>query len=593
VPESTTTFRLDAFHPPANQQDLPTAELQEQFDWLWSTNVDGFVRQGIVGNPWNATYQSNQTSYYNELDTDLPPSAAAVAILWSAFPNRITEYFGDASSTPNPYGFDTAQLRQLADTAELNGKSFPQIPQIRCPELDWSGQLQDFGPFGPRGWQDEYCEWSVTRDQNGSIVRVDFTAENPEYWYTLWRVDPETAAAIYQETLNFDAPPERQIEVTVEDLQLVDPSTGQPVIDPSTGRPAYNPFNKWNSGPVSLRGAAGASGGAMHLTSTPNTVQTEIALGAGASVLRQSGNGDPQALICCGLFGQNFRHSDPHIGQIDNIVVSQGNQIALTDPIALYMQMPDLSGYALPDDPNLPPGAQPSDCWHVVRGAETVVDPVTGQDYPGNMLLHGVFQLPLSWIEAGVSFTVGDITINGEPIAWGAQITETLGMGTFARPIAAATPSQQPCAGTPDVALAAPEQCMHEALWDGYYNTDVPNPVGHPMSAASNTVIVAPIVGQGESARLVMTCGSVTLGPNGEPPSVVFPPGDVKAEVEGVVDVTYAVPGNSYPSDSQALVLAVEVAAHAQTGLRSVQVTNFGQHPGEPAPAFLNVVAQS
>jgi hypothetical protein len=593
VPESTTTYRLDAFHAPANQQDLPDPLLQEQFDELWSTNVDGFVRQAIVGNPWNATYQSNQTSYYNELEVDIPSDAAPVAILWNAFPNRISEYFGADSSTPNPYNFDVGRLRQLADTAELDGKSFPQIPQVRCPEPDWSGPLQDYGPFGPRGWQDEYCEWSVTRDANGSIVRVDFTAENPEYWYTLWRVDPETAAAVYEQTLNFDAPPERQIKVTVEDLQLVDPSSGEPVIDPSTGRPAYNPFNKWNSGTVSVRGTATDSGGAMHLTSTPNTVQTEIALGAGASVLRQVGNGDPQALICCGQYGQNFRHSDPHIGQVDNIVVSEGNLIALTDPIALYMQMPDLSGYELPDDPKLPPDAQPSDCWHVLRGVETMTDPVTGQPYPGNMLLHCVFQLPLAWIEAGVSFAVGDIRINGEPIAWGSQIVETLGMGTFARPIPAPTPQEQPCVGTPNVSLAAPEQSMHEALWDAYYATNVPNPVGHPMNAASNTVIVAPIVEQGGSARLVVTCGSVTLGPNDEPPSVVFPPGDVRAEVENVIDVTYAVPGNSYPSESQALFLVVDVAPDAATGLREIQVTNFGQQPGEPAPAFLAVVAPS
>lgn len=585
-------YHLDAFHPPANQQDLSDPAEQAAFNALWSTNVDGFVRQGIVGDPWNATYQSSQTSYYNELEVAIPTTAAPVLIDWNAFPNRIQQYFGAGASPPNPYNLAPDQILELADTGSLAGKSFPQIPTTRCPEPDWSSTPEDYGPFGPRGWQDEYCEWSVARDENGAIVRVDFTCENPEYWYTLWRISPETAAQVYEQTLNAGAPPERQITVAVEDLQLVDHSTGEPVVDPSTGRPAYNPLNKWNSGPFSTRtGSATDSGGAMHLTSTPNTVQTEIGLGAGASVLRTVGNANPQVLICCGQYGQNFRHSDPHIGQIDNIVVSRGNDIALTDPVGLYIQMPDFSGYALPPDPNLPPGAQPSDCWQVVRGLETIPDPVTGGTFPGNMILHVAFQLPQAWLDAGVSFTVGDITVNGERINWAAQIAETFNMGTFARPIPSAVPDPQPCVGTPAQSLAAPQQMMYEVLWDAYYNTSVPNPVGHPISLASNTVIVAPIVEQGTSARLVLTCGTVTLGPNGEYPTVVFPPGTtIVATVESVTNVTYAVPGNSYPSDSQALVLYVDVSPDAPTGLWGLEVTNFGQPTGEMAPALLNVV---
>jgi hypothetical protein len=525
----------------------------------------------------------------------VPSTAAAVAIDWSAFPNRIQQYFSAGASPPNPYKYLRDQILELADTGLFEGESFPQIPATRCPEPDWTGALVDYGPYGPRGWQDEYCEWSVVRDESGAIVRVDFTCENPEYWYALWRINPTTAAQVYEKTMNAGAPSGQKISVTLADLQLVDPSTGKPVIDPETGRPAYNPLNKWNSGPFSTRtGSAGDAGGAMHLTSTPNTVQTEIGLGGGASVLRTIGNADPQALICCGQYGQNFRHSDPHIGQIVNIVVSRGNTVALTDPIGLYIQMPDFNGYKLPQDSKLPRGAQASDCWHVVRGRETIKDPVTGGTFPGNMILHAVFQLPQAWLEAGVSFTVGDITINGEPIKWAAQIAETFNMGTFARPIPSPIPTPQPCVAAlpPAQSLAAPQQMMYEVLWDAYYNTAVQNPVGDAMSLASNTVIVAPTVEQGASAEVVLTCAGVTLGPNNELPGVVFPPGDkIVAEVRSVTDVTYAVPGNSYPSESQAVLLRVTVASDAPIGLSGVQVTNYGQKTGETAPALLNVVA--
>jgi hypothetical protein len=168
-------------------------------------------------------------------------------------------------------------------------------------------------------------------------------------------------------------------------------------------------------------------------------------------------------------------------------------------------------------------------------------------------------------------------------------------MGTFARPIPSAVPAAQPCVVNldPPQALAAPQQAMHAVLWDAYYNTSVPNPVDHPISLASNTVIVAPMVEQGSSAQLVLTCGTVVLGENQEPPTVVFVSagGDkIVASVTRVTDVNYAVPGNSYPSDSQALAITIDVPADAETGLWGVQVTNAGQQPGEIAPALLHVV---
>ena len=133
-----STYRLAAFHTPALQDDLANQAEQKALDALWTTNVDGFVQQGIVGDPWNSVYQANQTSYYNELRVGIPSTAAPVLIDWLAFPNRIEQYFGQGSSPPNPYNLDRDQVRELADTGHLNGKSFQQIPTVRCPQPDWS-----------------------------------------------------------------------------------------------------------------------------------------------------------------------------------------------------------------------------------------------------------------------------------------------------------------------------------------------------------------------------------------------------------------------------------------------------------------------
>jgi hypothetical protein len=227
--------------------------------------------------------------------------------------------------------------------------------------------LKTFGPYGPRGWLDEYCEWSAARDANNNLIRIDFCCENPEYWTTLWKVDQHRVRELYEETLNFGVPLERKVKVALEDLQLIGQDRN-PVIDPQTQKAAYNPLNKWNSGPVAIRTGAesGFTGGAMHLTSTPNTLQTELGLAGASSVQFTSGNNDPQALICCGQFGQEYRHSDPHIGQSVNQVVSAGYMVCLADPVGLYIQLPQ-SPQAFTFGPKIVPGttvpadAQPID----------------------------------------------------------------------------------------------------------------------------------------------------------------------------------------------------------------------------------------
>lgn len=604
---------LSSFSTPAFIQE-PTLDSsqQEQLNTLWNTNVEGFTQQAITGDPWNNLNAPIQSSYYDPTQTPIPDGKQAALVTWIAFPNRLNQYLGPNQFPPNPYGLTQTQLYEIADSGYYtqHGKQMPlpSIPTTICPEPDWDDKAhyRSYGPYGPRGWLDEYCEFSVTRDPvSGKITRVDIVCENPEYWYTFWRVSPQAVAQAYQDALNYGLPPgsPNRVSVTVADLQLTD-SSGNPVIDPSTGQPAYNPLNKWNSGPVSTRGA-NASGGAMHLTSTPNTLQTELQLAGGATVGRTVGNSNPQTLICCSQYGQAYRNSDPHIGQtVNNLVVTKGNNVALANPTGLYIQMPDFGGYALPADPNLPKDAQPGDCWQVVRGSESVTDPVTSQRFNGNMMLHVAFQIPQAWIEARVSFTVGDITIklNGvpTPIQYASQILETFQIGLFARPLPATQPEPSKCVvnlpanGQP--AQAQPTQMFYRAVWEGYYNTQVNTPAGVPMNLASNSVIIPPQVPQGaENVEMVLTCSTAVIGSGGQLPTVTVPEGDITFTVVNMTTVNYAAPGNSYPSDFQLLALNVTVSPNAVPGLRSIVVTNPPQTgtppPALPAPAFLNIVA--
>jgi hypothetical protein len=373
-------------------------------------------------------------------------------------------------------------------------------------------------------------------------------------------------------------------KIQLDDLCLHD-KNGKTVNDPSTGQPAYNPLNKWNSGPV----ATATAGGAMHLTSTPNTLQTEIGLAGGATIQRTVGNSQPESLICCAQYGQPYRNSDPHIGQVTNQVVGAGGTVSLADPPGLYIQMPDFSQYTLPA--NAPAGAKPSDYWTVRRGVLQMND-MYGNPLPGNFILHAVFEVPPEQ-----NFTISDMKIAGQSILYGAQVISTFFMEINATPIPAPVPAAQDCVGTPSAPFPQPLQMFYTPLFKAYYASAAPpNPVGYKMSLASNTVIVPPIVRQGQQdLEMTLVCAGVVPGTNGALPTVTFDgSGDITATVLGFDDnVSYAVPGNSYPSTNQALSLRVSVSPKAMIGLRSVFITNAGQKTGPAAPAFLRVMASS
>jgi hypothetical protein len=563
---------LSTFRPPANQQDFPdNATLQAQLIAAWTNNLGGFTQQGIVGNPWNATYSANNTLYFNPL-TYVPPSQPTLSnyapIPWEAFPGRIGAYMPNLTAD---------QARELADTGyyidnEGNKQTFAMIPQNPCDPQP--GQDMKFAPYGPRGWQDEYCEWSVTRDANGKITRIDVTCENPEYWNTLWNVSPQRVLELYQQTLN-------KPQIALDDLCLRD-SNGKIVVDPSTGNPSYNPLNKWNAGPSSTSTA----GGAMHLTSTPNTIQTEIGLGAAATTLRQGNYNDPGSLICCAQYGQLHRNSDPNIGFSINGVVQSGATATLANPPGLYIQMPDFSGYK-------PPAGHESDnvsqFWRIVRGTETLVDE-WGNTMPGNYILHAVFEVP-----ADKGYTVSDITIQGAPIRWGSQVVQTFKMQIMGMAFPATPGAALPCAGSPDVPLAQPLQLFHAEVFQAFASTVVPNVVNFPMNLLSNSTLIAPCVKAAPaSVEMVLTGATVLTSPL---PNLAFtfPDGtvdpNISARITGTSSVMYAVPGNTLPSENIVLSLLVTLAPGVVPGMRGVQITNAGQATAAPMQSLLQIVA--
>ena len=547
------------FSPPANIQDFPAGSPQSNcLLQLWNWNLINDTLTSIVGDPWNVLNDFNRYFYFNPVTTTIPPSAKAVPIQWVAFPNRLLWYFAQSGSPGNPFQLSAQAVLELGDNGKIQGNpqfatGFPAVPSSACPQINWKSNpstWRTFGPPGPRGWQDEYCEWSVTRDPaSNKITSVMFTCENPDYWFTLWQVDPNTVLKIYQQVIS--------PSVQISDLYLLD-ANGNPVINPLTGYAAYNPLNKWNSGTVTT---PGVSGGAMHLTSPPNTLGAEVYLAAAATLQRNVSTYDAQNMICCSKYGQPFRNSDPHIGFTANQLAKAGLTISLANPVGLYIQEPQWGAYQTPD------GTPAQNFWTVVR-----------RNSP-NQILHAVFAVP-----ANKGYTVSDIKINGQPILWGGQIPQTFQIQLMATGFAGSSLPPQKSQACQQNAPNPPPQAIiliDNGLLNAY---NALYTIGGNVT--NSPVLPPPTIQQGQTVNLALQCSDVAVNP-----AISFGDG-ITVTITSADDSGAALAGDREADSlsTRTFQLTITVGAAATLGQRSLTVTNPGQTAVTPAPAFLTVV---
>jgi len=309
---------LPQFDPPAFLDDFSPAQKLS-----WSSFISNKIDAQLSGNPGHHFYNPKVTATAPDVRLTDPP------ISWTAFPRQV-------------------QLNAPSDEA-------------RWAQADASRDVQD-----------EYCEWSVERDPaTNKIKRVTFTAEGPEYWSALAKVNPAKVLSLYQ--------------------QFVSPAV---VADDLFRNNSYLPRNKWNNS---------TTHGAMHLIQPNNTLLAEINIAVASSIVRRIDGQlltDEQDLITCGGYGVGERFSDPHIGGEINKLARQQAAITIANPVALYIRDLSTAGWAAPD------GLDPKQYWKIVRGNE-------------QFALRAVYEVP-----ADKNFVVGDITINDKPIRFGAQIAD-------------------------------------------------------------------------------------------------------------------------------------------------------------------------
>lgn len=561
-----------------------------QFLQAWNDNVAQWTAMSVIGNPWSNQNDAPRAWYFNPVTAGWP-SGAPVPIHWTAFPNRLPTFFGNPQIVNGKQLTEPLTVRQIYQLADLNsitvdGNTFVlysadphagnvlQIPTRKCPEIGWTGDYMPFSPNGPRGWLDEYCEWSVTwvdNEPGGSIESITFTSENPAYWLTLWNQDPNVVLQLYQ--LYVDP------AVQLADLYLLypegNPQAGEPVVDPITGNPAYDPTNKWNAGTLRI---PGVSGGAMHLTSPPNTLSAEIYLAA-ASTIQRSGAGptDPQALICCSQYGQSFRNSDPTIGAGGNRAAASV-LISLADPVGLYMQTPNWSLFTTPD------GTSAAEFWTVTRGA---ADPQQGTNT--DSILQAVFAVP-----ADKGYTMDKILVN-DPFTGVATPLVSAGQIAATMQIALRVQTMQPSPSTPPnqaMGCVADQVASSLQPWPAQF---IPSTLFYGNSPSDLPSRLAP----GRTVTMVLVVQGASSDTTTANARVQFDDPGITATVTTFFPNAGAIPGLTNAGGTQAYLLDVTVAADAPVGAFGIRALNpyeaadppVEQHPYEQGLAM--VVSQA
>ncbi len=180
--------------------------------------------------------------------------ADRVPIPWNGFPRTLSTWF-NADSEPDGWerALRTSEvLRPITAVVTADGARFfswrPGYAALRAVR---DGALAE-ELFPRHRQQDEYCEWHVERNDDGGIRRITFTAEGPEYWSQMARIDLALVTALYQK--HVDA------SVVADDLvwafDVAAPVQGSPNQYARVFRKGeYNPYNLWTT-----------SRGAIHLT---------------------------------------------------------------------------------------------------------------------------------------------------------------------------------------------------------------------------------------------------------------------------------------------------------------------------------------
>lgn len=322
--------------------------------------------------------------FYDQLadESNIPDSPPA-KIPWNAFPLRLEKWFNPGTSVQLRNHMFTVAEQLLADTQYIKAGGNKYQPVTV-----------------PFRIQDEYCEWHVVKGETpGSISKIFFTCEPPEYWNFLAENDKDLMLALYRELLHNPQIQESDIFWQQDVYQKTDDDKMQL----AARKGDYNPNNKWNT-----------TDGAIHLTHPANSLYAEMFLASDSTfgwpvTPGASGQIEIDKLMCCAGVGGINRSSDPLILAGVYNFAKDNNSVALANPIGLYIMPFQLD----------------------------LLDPDGNQI--GDIALNVVRSSPdkSKWLRVEVSlpkdagYTLDQCLLSGEPLLYGGQIAKQITMAIF------------------------------------------------------------------------------------------------------------------------------------------------------------------
>jgi hypothetical protein len=337
--------------------ELLFADVQSLLQWNGG-EMALINRFSPLGNLKDLTTASQLDDWGSEVEHIMSRSVAGI----ERFTGRGKAQFADPSIVD--MGTAAAQaINWKGFPASLAAQGFSDEEALKIAD----GFLQDVNGNSGRDVQDEYLEWYVQRDANKDVTRIDFTTEGPEYWDILvHELKTKGIIELYQKYY--------------PDAQETDLFHGN----------RYNPDNVFNN-----------TRGAMHLRQANNTLFAEVEIAA-QSTLTYTLNGalvtDGGDLCRLARLGEKTRASDPTIAQTVNGIARMGSRISLLDPIGLYMDPPDFTGWVTPD------GSNARALWTNDRG---------------NPMTRGSLHSPKN-------FKLSDVKIAGTNINYGGQVAKLI-----------------------------------------------------------------------------------------------------------------------------------------------------------------------
>ena len=237
-------------------------------------------------------------------------------------------------------------------------------------------------------FQDEYVEWHVDKDTNGSVLQVTFTTEFPEYYEALAEVSEAALVAGIQDAIPGANP------TTKELFGNLDPSTVSPIERAAAFRkqtaPGQTvPANPWNNNQK----------GILCLGQTFNTLGALFNLARRCSKPNTAIPSNGQCAAVGGACGPN-RNSDPRICERAQDVAKIPRALSLQDPAGVTILR--LAG-----------------TWRINGASIDINDPSSNS---------GAWTISRNGRRATLRIVDG-LTINNNPIVSGTQVSRLLDVG--------------------------------------------------------------------------------------------------------------------------------------------------------------------